>query len=281
MTTALDRVRKLIALTASPNENEARNAAMLACKLIREHKLDVVSTSAAPSAQAAPSTPESPRATTPADWNNWVQEVFSQWRTTGYVGHQGRAREPEPKEYGGPVGPSHRRSTVVCRTCRDAGEVAVGAYRIQCPDCMVVNWSTNAVTDVCRICWGKRKVWGYDGVLGPCSECSGFGSAPRAARPSKPEEPTKPTRRCDECGGAGVTYETAFPSPCEACDGTGEWRDKPKKSESRPGWSEPMAYFGFFGENPLCPKCGFVCKPGDRVRVRIADRFIAHTECVA
>lgn len=38
----LDRVKKLIALTASSNENEARNAAYLACRLIREHGYDVV-----------------------------------------------------------------------------------------------------------------------------------------------------------------------------------------------------------------------------------------------
>ncbi len=39
MTDIVARVEKLIALTASSNENEARNAAALACKLIREHKL--------------------------------------------------------------------------------------------------------------------------------------------------------------------------------------------------------------------------------------------------
>lgn len=35
----IDRVEKLIALAGSNNENEARNAAYLAAKLIREHKL--------------------------------------------------------------------------------------------------------------------------------------------------------------------------------------------------------------------------------------------------
>jgi hypothetical protein len=37
----LERVGKLIALAGSTNEHEARNAAYLACKLIREHKLIV------------------------------------------------------------------------------------------------------------------------------------------------------------------------------------------------------------------------------------------------
>jgi hypothetical protein len=35
----LDRLEDLLALAASPNENEARNAAWLAVKLIRKHRL--------------------------------------------------------------------------------------------------------------------------------------------------------------------------------------------------------------------------------------------------
>lgn len=38
----LKRVRDLIALTSSDREEEARTAAFQACKLIREHKLDVI-----------------------------------------------------------------------------------------------------------------------------------------------------------------------------------------------------------------------------------------------
>ena len=41
MTGPTERARKLIALTASPNENEARNAAFEACALIRKHGLGV------------------------------------------------------------------------------------------------------------------------------------------------------------------------------------------------------------------------------------------------
>jgi hypothetical protein len=40
--TVLERVLRLIALTESPNENEARNAAVLAVKLIRQHKITLV-----------------------------------------------------------------------------------------------------------------------------------------------------------------------------------------------------------------------------------------------
>ncbi len=41
MTPIVQRVRKLIALSGSSNENESRTAAFLACRLIREHGLDV------------------------------------------------------------------------------------------------------------------------------------------------------------------------------------------------------------------------------------------------
>jgi hypothetical protein len=38
----VDRIEKLIELTTSPNENEARTAAIIACKMIRENGLIVV-----------------------------------------------------------------------------------------------------------------------------------------------------------------------------------------------------------------------------------------------
>jgi hypothetical protein len=48
----LERVRSLIALTASPNENEARNAALLAVSLIVRHGL-AISLPARPPARGA------------------------------------------------------------------------------------------------------------------------------------------------------------------------------------------------------------------------------------
>ena len=39
MKSVVERVQQLIALATSPNENEARNAAMLAVQLIRKHRL--------------------------------------------------------------------------------------------------------------------------------------------------------------------------------------------------------------------------------------------------
>lgn len=41
MASVVDRVQKLLALAASPNMHEARNAALLAAKLIREHGLEI------------------------------------------------------------------------------------------------------------------------------------------------------------------------------------------------------------------------------------------------
>jgi hypothetical protein len=41
MASVVDRVNKLLALASSPNMHEARNAALLAAKLIREHGLEV------------------------------------------------------------------------------------------------------------------------------------------------------------------------------------------------------------------------------------------------
>lgn len=41
MSSTIERVTKLVALSGSPNENEARAAAMLACALMRKHGLSV------------------------------------------------------------------------------------------------------------------------------------------------------------------------------------------------------------------------------------------------
>jgi len=41
MASIVERVTKLIALASSPNANEARNAAVLAARLIREHDLEI------------------------------------------------------------------------------------------------------------------------------------------------------------------------------------------------------------------------------------------------
>jgi len=60
MSPVVDRVRKLIALSGSPDHLEGRNAAYLACRLMREHGLDVTSTQA-PDAKRAWRPAETPR----------------------------------------------------------------------------------------------------------------------------------------------------------------------------------------------------------------------------
>jgi hypothetical protein len=58
MATILERVHHLVALSASPNENEARNAAVLAVSLIRKHGLVIT--------MPARTTPGATRAHAPA-----------------------------------------------------------------------------------------------------------------------------------------------------------------------------------------------------------------------
>ena len=52
---AAEKVRKLVAMTASPHLEEARTSAFLACRLMREHGLQV--TAHRPAAQPMPAQP--------------------------------------------------------------------------------------------------------------------------------------------------------------------------------------------------------------------------------
>lgn len=63
----LERVARLVALAASSNEHEARNAAVEACRLIREHRL-TISDGAASAPHANPS---------PWDWFREVMQTPS------------------------------------------------------------------------------------------------------------------------------------------------------------------------------------------------------------
>lgn len=53
---ALAKVEKLVAMTASPHLEEARTSAFLACRLIREHGLQVTAHRTASGAAAQPAT---------------------------------------------------------------------------------------------------------------------------------------------------------------------------------------------------------------------------------
>ncbi|MGZ3424473.1 MAG: DUF2786 domain-containing protein [Polyangiales bacterium] len=49
MADVVERVKALIARTSSPHEEEARTAAVIACRLIREHQLEVTTRGPTPS----------------------------------------------------------------------------------------------------------------------------------------------------------------------------------------------------------------------------------------
>ena len=68
----LDRVGKLVALTSSPFEGEARTAALRACELIREHGLRLVAPGQVgdESRPYRQTPPEEPR-----DWR-WIRSKF-------------------------------------------------------------------------------------------------------------------------------------------------------------------------------------------------------------
>ncbi len=58
-TNILVRIRQLVAMTASPNENEARNAAYQACRLLREHGVELSLPKALATTQAKAPAPKS------------------------------------------------------------------------------------------------------------------------------------------------------------------------------------------------------------------------------
>jgi len=65
MASVLDRLHRLIALTESPNENEARNAAVLAVALIRRHGVTLVLPESPPAEPPPRRASPSPRRRTP------------------------------------------------------------------------------------------------------------------------------------------------------------------------------------------------------------------------
>jgi hypothetical protein len=56
----LAKVEKLVAMTSSPHEEEARTSAFMACKLIRNHSLQIVAYSARSHQEHKPNPPPTP-----------------------------------------------------------------------------------------------------------------------------------------------------------------------------------------------------------------------------
>jgi hypothetical protein len=87
----LDRVRQLIALASSPEQEEARTAAVLACQLIREHGL-VVSEAGAPATSRPPWQHSTEQEATAVAVD--VMDAFL--RAVGRARANARARGPAP-----------------------------------------------------------------------------------------------------------------------------------------------------------------------------------------
>lgn len=63
MADVMDRLRKLLAMAESPVDEEARTAALLAVRLIKEHKIELALPGNKPPAAAGAPPPPTPRAT--------------------------------------------------------------------------------------------------------------------------------------------------------------------------------------------------------------------------
>ncbi len=75
MATVIDRLQKLLALTASPNMHEARNAALAAAKLIREHDLEIKEREAPRRKTPRPTPRSTPRPRRPSSKKNARVEI--------------------------------------------------------------------------------------------------------------------------------------------------------------------------------------------------------------
>jgi hypothetical protein len=83
MVTVLERLQRLIALTESPNENEARNAAVLAVRLIRQHQvvLTVPSSTALSATRRASPSPTTRRRTPGSAKSKRVADIPAEIRS--------------------------------------------------------------------------------------------------------------------------------------------------------------------------------------------------------
>jgi hypothetical protein len=92
MNNIVNKVQKLIALSASSNENEAHNAAAKACQLIREHKLRILPDQCAPTPEPVHAPPPPKREPTSSQWRpkaqSYGQAVPPPEPSTNYVSRE-------------------------------------------------------------------------------------------------------------------------------------------------------------------------------------------------
>lgn len=105
---SIERIEKLIALAGSANEHEARSAAYLACKLIREGKYRLVDEAASSAASSA-------------SWSegSW-EDPFAAWAAAAQ-----QARRPPPPRRPPPDTRPRRRVPCEIGTARRSGMCAV------------------------------------------------------------------------------------------------------------------------------------------------------------
>lgn len=116
----LDRINKLVALAGSSNENEARNAAVQACKLMTQHKVKLVLADAeyrpppirnvrTPGGADAPTAEEVMRTGTPIDMSDIIDAALGKEAGAAFR----RASNTSPM--------AHTMEAPQDGTCRDCG----------------------------------------------------------------------------------------------------------------------------------------------------------------
>ena len=144
----LERIAKLIRLASSPNENEARNAAFLACKLMRDNDVVPVSSSEKEDAQV---------------WRILAQTYRAQLERQAVV----LSTQPAEVSQARSTGPCGRRATAASRERAGEAQGADGVVRIKsrfagtCKGCLIpfnagvkVYWRKGAGS-VCSTCHAR------------------------------------------------------------------------------------------------------------------------------
>jgi hypothetical protein len=256
-TTPIERVRKLIALTASPNEHEARNAAALACRIIRESNGAIVLAAGAapPTPAARPAPPPAPppayyqasvEATTPGDaFRDFMRDLDERMRAAAGVP---RTPEPPPDDpfewrvrpdfktsvnFGAAFRPTSgpRMERVPCKSCgrmKKSGMICEGCVS----DARRSHAHVDSPVD-CRACGQAFPldtiIYGDEGgerIRCKCGHVQPWGKRPAAPRAESAG------RGCLACGRYTEVPDAAHSWTCGHCGRTSEvagrvWASKP------------------------------------------------------
>jgi hypothetical protein len=215
----LKRIERLIALAASDNENEARNAAVTACRLIRDHKVHLVLEGAPTGTRVG----DVHHRTRPATAD---QDFADLWNTI-FRGAAEKARQ-QAREAAGNVRPPPRPQPM-CSACGRIVDANEPLTERMCPHCWRLRRPQPTPKPTCSMC-KMRSEYGVSDD-GFCPTCAGTvagkaagaraaanaaAGAQQAAR-DRAREASKARSgyHCPRCGvaaPAGVTEGT-----CPAC----------------------------------------------------------------